>query len=323
LPYLFVRLEMPGAKGYLTTSRGTAVVVNFFEVFEVPKFFPTGAGPHLWGLLEKINRNTIDVIREVAEWGAVDARDLGYAGLKDKKARTVQWVSSPGGLPPVGRDFKFWMTKRSGKKLRRGNLLGNWFRLHVEVENVCELKNTVEQLRETGIPNFFGPQRFSKENHRIGELLVRGNKKEAIKIMRSRRIPMIRRYFTFMEDAYCSYLFNRVLSERLDSLEPIEGDILSRFGPTGPIFGRKLSLAAGIPGEIERRILESEGLSLSDFPGFGKRRPLVVPLKGLNYSHGELRFFLPKGCYATLVLREITKGNPVAFTPPTSSSSYV
>lgn len=318
-----MKLNSPGAKGYTTNSKGIPLKVTSFEVFEVPKFSPKGEGEHSWGLLEKVNRNTIDVVKEIARWSGANSRDIGYAGLKDKKGRTVQWISSPAKLPPVGHGFKFWVIIKSTKKLKKGNLLGNWFRLGVETDQPEQLKKVVEQLKSKGLPNFFGPQRFSTNNHEIGELLVRGQKKEARKLMESERIPMTRRFYTLLEDAYGSYLFNQVLSQRLSKLKPIEGDIMSRLGPTGPIFGKKLKLATGVPGEIEDYVLKSTGLSLKDFPGDGKRRPLSIPIKGLECSETTLRFFLPKGSYATVLLREIVKENQLTWFHPTSSSSYV
>ncbi|TRO62003.1 tRNA pseudouridine(13) synthase TruD [Candidatus Bathyarchaeota archaeon] len=315
-----MKIEMPGAEGFLTEAEGIPLKVNRFEVFEVPKFIPTGQGAHMWGLLEKTNRTTLGVVREISTWSGIDARDIGYAGLKDKKGRTLQWISSPGELPPAGRGFRISVTRNSGRKIKRGNLLGNWFRVGV-VADLPRLRPVLKELQSRGIPNFFGPQRFSTNNHEIGELLVKGKKKEARKLMEASKIPFTRRHYVLLEDAYCSYLFNKVLSERLGATLP--GDVLSRFGPAGPIFGKKLGLASGAAGEIEMRILSSTGLALKDFPGGGKRRPFNVPLKGLRYSQGTLRFFLPKGSYATVVLREIAKENAVTWLPLTSSSSCV
>ena len=88
---------------------------------------------------------------------------------------------------------------------------------------------------------------------------------------------------------------------------------------SGPLFGFAMRRAKGLPGELEREILEEEGLSLETFrklpkpmaePG-GRRELLIRPL-GLTYGYIPgtgmcFRFFLPKGVYATSVLREIMK----------------
>ncbi len=88
---------------------------------------------------------------------------------------------------------------------------------------------------------------------------------------------------------------------------------------SGPLFGFSMRRAKGIPGRLEGEILEEENLSLEIFkklpkpmaePG-GRRELLIRPL-GLTYGYVPetgmcFRFFLPKGIYATSVLREIMK----------------
>ncbi|CAI1494094.1 putative tRNA pseudouridine synthase D [Thermococcus nautili] len=88
---------------------------------------------------------------------------------------------------------------------------------------------------------------------------------------------------------------------------------------SGPLFGFAMRRARGLPGELEGEILEEEGLSLDAFkrlpkpmaePG-GRRELLIRPI-GMTYGYVPgtgmcFRFFLPKGVYATSVLREIMK----------------
>ncbi|NJE30807.1 tRNA pseudouridine(13) synthase TruD [Thermococcus sp. 18S1] len=88
---------------------------------------------------------------------------------------------------------------------------------------------------------------------------------------------------------------------------------------SGPLFGFAMRKAMGLPGKLEEEILEKEGITLETFrklpkpmaePG-GRRELLIRPL-GLTYGHVPetgmcFRFFLPKGVYATSVLREIMK----------------
>ena len=139
--------------------------------------------------------------------------------------------------------------------------------------------------------------------------------------------------------AYQSHLFNQLLAGRIQSLDRLEpGDVAyihasgaafvvqdaaaeqaraDRFeiSPAGPLFGPKLLLAQGQPGQREQDILAQSGLSLDDFrlPGVrldGARRPYRVPLSevGVDWQEGlVLRFQLPAGSYATQVLREVMK----------------
>jgi tRNA pseudouridine13 synthase len=88
---------------------------------------------------------------------------------------------------------------------------------------------------------------------------------------------------------------------------------------SGVLFGSESEFAAGRPGEIERRIVEAEGLRREDFviPAIprlssrGTRRELLAPIRDLEWEAGEgtltLRFSLTPGCYGTSLLREFLK----------------
>ncbi|NJE06383.1 tRNA pseudouridine(13) synthase TruD [Thermococcus sp. M36] len=88
---------------------------------------------------------------------------------------------------------------------------------------------------------------------------------------------------------------------------------------SGPLFGFAMRRASGVPGRLEEEILEAEGISLEVFRKLpkpmaeagGRRELLIRPLE-LTYGYVPetgmcFRFFLPKGVYATSVLREIMK----------------
>jgi len=147
--------------------------------------------------------------------------------------------------------------------------------------------------------------------------------------------------------AFQSGLFNRVLAQRIASIDRLEtGDIAWKhvngacfrvedaateqprcdaleISPTGPLFGRRMTEAAGTPGQMEAAVLAECGLHKEQIatPGSGKtsgaRRPLRVPIGEPTLETGAddngpyllLRFFLPPGAYATNVVREISK-NP-------------
>jgi tRNA pseudouridine13 synthase len=141
--------------------------------------------------------------------------------------------------------------------------------------------------------------------------------------------------------AYQSVLFDRVLDERLDEFDKVlEGDLaykhdngacflvedasveaeraeIFEISPSGPLFGCKMKLPRGIPLEKEKSVLEEEGIALEDFslPGGlrmeGERRPLRIRLKDpvaeMDDAALVLEFSLPRGAYATSVLKEIMK----------------
>ena len=104
------------------------------------------------------------------------------------------------------------------------------------------------------------------------------------------------------------------------NLEPVNR--LARRGRayvTLPLFGYVSHFTEGVPGEIERRVMEEEKVDFRDFrveantelgsPGF--RRPALVGVEPRwnieNKNSVLLSFFLPAGSYATVVLREYMK----------------
>jgi tRNA pseudouridine13 synthase len=150
----------------------------------------------------------------------------------------------------------------------------------------------------------------------------------------------------FYISAFQSMLFNQIVARRINKLDELmPGDLAWRhpqgavfhvedvdkeqprctafeISPTGPLFGHRMTEPAGEPGRMERELLEAAGLV--DCEWFednkhrtpGSRRPLRfqpqdVSVKGGNDAGGsfiEVGFFLESGCYATTVLREVSKG---------------
>jgi len=141
--------------------------------------------------------------------------------------------------------------------------------------------------------------------------------------------------------AFQSYLFDKAVEQRLATLDRvIEGDLAWKhingacflvedaeaeaprtasfeISASGPMFGSRMMQPAGAVLAMEQRILEGEGISCDECdPGSGlrmegERRPLRIPLEDATcLVEGvtlQLEFSLPRGSYATSVLREITK----------------
>ena len=145
--------------------------------------------------------------------------------------------------------------------------------------------------------------------------------------------------------AHQSFLYNRLLEVRLETLDRLEnGDLAIKhdngaffrvedadleqpradrleISPSGPLYGYRGRLAEGRPGEREHALLSQEGLTLESWhlPGglrvMGGRRPLRVPLGDVQvrYDGGlVLEFALPAGAYASNVVAEVTKGTGAA-----------
>jgi tRNA pseudouridine13 synthase len=178
------------------------------------------------------------------------------------------------------------------------------------------------------------PTSYSSERRVLDRLVQGGTSGEAVRVLPK---PMRRFYVS----AYQSALFNRVVEQRLASLDRLEvGDLawihgkgavflvedLAReqarcdafeISPSGPIFGTKMVFPAGGPGEREALVLGGEGLAPAafDVKGVdrfeGERRPLRVPVGEPVYrvEDGDLllAFTLPRGSYATNLLAEVMK----------------
>jgi tRNA pseudouridine13 synthase len=93
---------------------------------------------------------------------------------------------------------------------------------------------------------------------------------------------------------------------------------------TLPLIGFETNLGMGKEGEIEKAVLLEQNVGKDDFriaanPDLGSRGARraallkVSPSIKVEGDCANLEFFLPKGSYATVLLREYTKGaNAVA-----------
>lgn len=318
-----------------------------FVVEEVPAYLPCGEGEFVYLWIEKRGLSSEQMVSHLARELRVAHQDIGVAGMKDRQAVTRQWVSAPArceaGLTTFRHDgIRILETARHRNKLRTGHLRGNRFSILVRnpVDNAVSLAEAIaERLRKLGFPNYFGEQRFGRDNEtlEIGLALLRGAKKPG-DIPRARRKFLLRLALSAVQ----SHLFNQALADRLSegSLNRVlPGDVLqvvASGGPfvsedpaseqqrldarqivvSGPLFGPKMKAPQGAVAEREAALLRAAELSSEMFTKFanltsGTRRPYVVWLDDLALTvepEGlRLAFTLPSGSYATVVLREFQK----------------
>jgi tRNA pseudouridine13 synthase len=331
--------DLPGIGGRIKTQP------EDFEVEEVPAYQPSGRGEFLYLWVEKRGLGAEFFVRQVARRLGITAGEVGTAGLKDRHAVTRQMVSVPaaaeGRLGQLDGDgIRVLGVSRHGNKLKPGHLHGNRFRVlvrGVEAGAGGRLGPILDRLRRDGLANFYGPQRFGRdgETARVGFELLRGAGAGV-------RSPFLRKLAL---SAAQSALFNHCLARRVgDGLfrRVLAGDVMARwpFGglfvaedmgreqarlearetvPAGPIFGRKVFRAAGEAARREEEVLGEAGLGPEAFRGFGKLMPgtrrhnlvYVDDLAAAEEPEGvRLTFTLPAGSYATVLLRELTKGDP-------------
>src|ERR1039457_2761763 len=75
-----------------------------FFVEEIPAYLPSGEGDHTYVWIEKRNLTTLDAVNRLARVLGVENRDVGYAGMKDRRATTRQWLSLSGVDPARAQD---------------------------------------------------------------------------------------------------------------------------------------------------------------------------------------------------------------------------
>lgn len=159
-----------------------------FFVEELPLYSCCGAGEHLYVLVEKRGMTTAEMLRRLIKTLEISPRDLGYAGLKDARALTRQWVSLPAhcekNLSLLKDPFlQILDQQRHANKLRLGHLAGNRFRLRIRKpvsDALARAREIFTVLERRGVPNFFGEQRYGvlSNSHLCGLHLLRGEFEE-------------------------------------------------------------------------------------------------------------------------------------------------
>ena len=309
-----------------------------FQVQEIPQVTPSGEGNHLWLELKKRGANTWWVAEKLAEAAGVPARDVGYAGMKDRHGVTSQWFSvalqeakNPDWTGWDIQDVTFLQAVRHQRKLKRGALNGNRFVIVVRAldGDTAGLEQKIEHIRNHGVPNYFGVQRFGAggANVRRGvHWLQKGGR-----LSRNKRSIYI--------SAVRSFLFNKVLAERVEQQNwntLLDGEVAMLHGshsifncelpdaelvercasfdlhPSGPLPGRGGVQPERAAGELEKSALaenSAEIEALEKSGASGARRALRLVPGDLTFSLDNddltLSFELPPGNYATSLLREL------------------
>jgi len=311
--------------------------VEDFIVEEQLGFEPQGEGQHVWLWIEKRERNTRDVAMQLAKHAGIRASDVGYSGLKDRRAITRQWFS----LDLAGKAEPDWtdiadpqvsilQLTRHIKKLRRGVHRTNRFEITLRdlQGDTGSLPQRLDMIRQHGVPNYFAAQRFGHDE---------ANLEQARLMFAGQRVKNRHKRSLYLSAAR-SFLFNQLLSQRVGDgnwNRAIDGDVMQLAGshsifvpemiddvitqrvnemdihPTGPLWGRGELKSGGVVKTLEAQLardypeycvgLEQAGLKQ-------ERRSLRLPVKQFESSlQGQtlhLAFELEAGTYATSVIRE-------------------
>ncbi len=265
------------------------VIPQDFRVEEQIAYELSGEGEHLWCWVEKTGENTDWVLQQLAKWAGVSPSKIGVAGQKDRHAVTRQWFSIQlAGLVNLNiDDFKvknvtILKTLRHQRKLQTGGLSGNRFTVIIrnvqpfegnDTDVIQSLQARLNQIKEQGVPNYYGEQRFGIHGRNIkqGEKLLAGGLPKVKRNQKSLFLSAIR-----------SWMFNVLLSERIKQQnwnQLLPGDVLQLEGsnkwfveddstglaervntldvhPTGALFGQGVLPTEKSALKIEQSIAE-------------------------------------------------------------------
>ncbi|WP_413787061.1 tRNA pseudouridine(13) synthase TruD [Psychrobacter sp. SZ93C1] len=320
-----------------------------FIVNEILPLDFTNEGEHLWLHIEKSGMNTAYLAKLLSEWAEIPLRDVGYSGLKDRHALTTQWFSLriPKKQLPVTEFAPIDIGETESvtilaqhwhnKKLNRGTHRANQFVITLrdiqfdnsdtetlEPEQLLSAKETVEQylssISKSGVPNYFGPQRFGRQGNNVREALSLFSRpprapRPSSKKSKSKRAP--REQNTMELSAARSLIFNEILAARvrdgswntglsgevfnLDgsgsifTSEEIDDTLCERMAsgdihPTAVMWGRDNDKVSNAAADIENDTVQhsplltqlAAGLEQRDIKA--QRRALRLPIEALTWE---------------------------------------
>ncbi len=196
--------------------------VDTFFVEEYLPFEPTNRGRFLLLKIKKQDMSTFKLISVIKSATGINERDIGYAGLKDKNAISIQYITIP---MEVQKELKNITTDRveilditkNDKPLKIGNLSHNRFEIllrDISKHDAKIFEERAKLLSQHGIPNRFGYQRFGEdgESWKQGREIAHSGKR----LKGSREKLLV--------SAWQSKLFNDWLNERVRVSQVIESN---------------------------------------------------------------------------------------------------
>lgn len=287
--------------------------------------------------IRKTNANTLFVGEKLAEFVGISAKNMSYAGLKDRHAVTEQWFclhlagkETPDFSQFALDDIEVLEVTRHNRKIRVGSLAGNHFELLLrDVVQSENLVHRLEALQALGFPNYFTEQRFGRDGNNLtqaqrwakGEIKVKDRKKRSFYLSAAR-----------------SEIFNLVVADRIQSgllNEVVENDVMQLAGSnswfvaqaeelselnkrlalgdilqTAPLIGEN-SLSQPCSAREQKIVAEQQLLLnlMAQERTNALRRPMLCKPQNFTWQFTDeglkLAFFLPAGSYATALVREL------------------
>ena len=307
-----------------------------FVVKEQLGYDMSGDGEFVAVKVRKTDCNTLFVGEQLAKFAGISARNMSYAGLKDRKAVTEQWFSlqMPGQPTPDFSQFSLEGVEildvtRHQRKIRIGSLQGNHFEILLRnVEETNELKVRLDFLAKNGFPNYFTEQRFGRDGNNLTQALRWANGEIKVKDRNKR---------SFYLSAARSEIFNLIVSKRLElnlAQQILVGDVLQLNGSHSwfvvdesedlaqlqqRLAQQDVLLTAPLIGEEEKSAVDFENEIFAQHQALfalmrqermkAARRPILMQPQQFQWKFEpnglRLQFDLPAGSYATALIREL------------------
>ena len=322
-----------------TPPKQTALLKAECEDFVVKEqlgYDMSGDGEFVAVKVRKTDCNTLFVGEQLAKFAGISARNMSYAGLKDRKAVTEQWFSlqMPGQPTPDFSQFSLEGVEilditRHQRKIRIGSLQGNHFEILLRnVEETDELKVRLDFLAKNGFPNYFTEQRFGRDGNNLTQALRWANGEIKVKDRNKR---------SFYLSAARSEIFNLILSKRMEldlAQQILVGDVLQLNGSHSwfvvdesedlALLQQRLAqqdvlLTAPLIGEEDKSAVDFENEIFAQHQALfalmrqermkAARRPILMQPQHFQWQFEpnglRLQFALPAGSYATALIREL------------------
>ncbi len=314
-----------------------------------------GNGDYACYMLKKTNYNTVSALELLSGKFRIPLKSFGFAGNKDRHAITEQHISIFQGrkefenISISGIGLKYLGNGREPVSL--GDHEGNEFIItirNLDSKDIKKIKKLAGKNKKIIAPNYFGQQRFSKNNCAVGKSIMKGDFRKAAELAAETNPLLVRQRLsenpndyvgaikkiqfktrTLFINAYQSFLFNKILFLFLKKIGKDYGNKFNSLKIPLVGFGFDINeIKNKTLKNIFNKIIEEEKISQRDFiirsmPELSSEGALrnaffeVGNFEMLEESKDELnlgmekikvKFFLNKGCFATTLLDFIFNG---------------
>ncbi len=233
--------------------------------------------------VQKQNLTTLELIKILED--LTQCFSIGYAGLKDKKATTTQYLSLPLKFSKKIKELQHPQIKilnsfRHHEKISMGDLEGNHFFIRLKEVNAHVAKALQQQLKniqKEGMPNYFGYQRFGNDVDNFEKSKEVAHGETYIKDKKMQKL---------LSNIYQSYLYNQWLASRVLFSKDVIGldkeSLLVKYALT-PLIVEQLKnqpfVFKVLPGDILLDLLNKQWVNVSDLQGIrkGVKEQKLVP----------------------------------------------